>query len=59
MRHLLQPLRFKYRKFHIKIYVNYLSIYDFKLIHYCIKDDVAECVGTQKLGDWQWRAVEV
>ena len=59
MGHLLQPLRLKCRKFHIKIYVNDLSICDFKLIHYCTKNDVTECVGTQELGDWQWRAVEV
>lgn len=37
MRQLLQPLRSKCRKFHIKIYVNDLSICDFKLIHYCKK----------------------
>jgi len=34
-----------------KIYVNDLSICDFKLIHYCTKNDVTECVGTQELGD--------
>jgi len=53
MRHLLQPLRLKCRKFHIKIYVNDLSICDFKLINYCTKNDVTECVGTQELGDLQ------
>jgi len=33
MRHFLQPLRLKCRKFHIKIYVNDLGMCDFKLIH--------------------------
>ena len=51
MRHVLQPLRLKCRKFHVKIYVNDLSIFDFKRIHYCTKNDATACVGTQELGD--------
>jgi hypothetical protein len=46
--YLLQPLRLKWRKFRIKIYVKDLIIYDLKLIDYCTRNGETECVGTQR-----------